>query len=519
MTSNAPERDGPVIAQRPTAGTPRSYEFPAVRRDRLTTGLTVLVVDMPGRPLVSASMILPVGAVDEPADEGGAAVLAARAMTEGTEHYDAVGLTEATERLGASLHAESGWDATSVSVDVPAARLEPALELLAEVLLRPTFPADEVERLRDERLNDLLQARADPRRRADEAYVATIYAPASPYHRPSGGTAETVGRLDPDILRRAHGRALDPARATLVIGGDLRGLDPMAIATRLFSDWTAPSVAAAARTPVIDSAASGGRIVRVVHRPGSVQTEIRIGHRGLPRQIPDFHAVSIMSAILGGLFNSRLNMQLREEKGYTYGAGAGFDMRRGAGPFTARAAVNTEVTVPAVLDTIAELERMRDEPVTEAELTAARDFLVGVFPLRFETAGAVVGALGGLAVHGLPLEELVDYRARIEAVGVDAVTAAARAHLDVDGASIVLVGDVDAFGADLEGASLGRLVIDRDRAAVEASQVAAETDEATTPGPADESDMEGPTAGAEDPDLPGSDEPTAADASAGHDAR
>jgi predicted Zn-dependent peptidase len=169
-----------------------------------------------------------------------------------------------------------------------------------------------------------------------------------------------------------------------------------------------------------------------------------------------------MGAILGGLFNSRLNMKLREEKGYTYGAGAGFDMRRGAGPFSARAAVNTDVTVPAILDMLAELARIRDTPVAESELVAARDFLVGVFPLRFETAGAVVGALGSLAVHGLGVEELVDYRANIEGVDVAAVTAAARTHIHVDDASIVLVGDVDAFGPALEAAGLGPIVIERD---------------------------------------------------------
>ena len=169
-----------------------------------------------------------------------------------------------------------------------------------------------------------------------------------------------------------------------------------------------------------------------------------------------------MSAILGGLFNSRLNMKLREEKGYTYGAGAGFDLRRGAGPFAARAAVNTEVTVPAILDTIVELDRIRATPVAEAELVAARDFLIGVFPLRFETAGAVVGALGSLAVHGLDVEELIGYRAQIEAVDVAAVTAAAQAHLHVADASIVLVGDVDAFGPALEAAGFGPIVIERD---------------------------------------------------------
>ena len=508
MTAESPERDGVVLAERPSPGTPRPYDFPTVTRSRLDNGLTVMVADLPGRPLVSATIVLPVGAVDEPADDAGATVLAARALTEGTERYDAVGLTEAAERLGASLHAEAGWDATSVGVDVPSTRLEPALELLAEVLLRPVFPASEVERLRDERLNDLLQAQADPRRRADETFIGTIYAQAAPYHRPAAGIRETVERLDDAAARRAYERILDPARATLVVGGDLGGQDVAAIAGRLFGSWSRHA-SATAPGPVVDRGAGSGRLVRVVHRPGSVQTEIRIGHPGLPRRVPDYHAVSVMSAILGGLFNSRLNMQLREAKGYTYGAGAGFDMRRGAGPFTARAAVNTEVTVPAVIDTLAELERMRDTRVEQSELDAARDFLVGVFPLRFETPGAVVGAVAGLAIHDLPLDELTDYRARIEAVDVDAVASAAKAHLAVDRAAIVLVGDVDAFGAELEAAGLGRLVIDRDEPA--AAQLASEPEAAAAVGPTDESEETGPTAGAEDPDLPGADEPAAAD--------
>lgn len=508
------ERDGYVVAERPKPGTPRPYDFPGVTSTKLDNGLTILVADLPGRPLTGATIVLPTGSVDEPPDEGGAAVLAARALTEGTERYDAVGLTEASERLGASLHADSGWDATSISVDVPTTRLGPALELLAEVLLRPTFPADEVDRLRDERLNDLLQAHADPRRRADEAFIETIYAPEANYHRPSGGTKETVERLDAEVLRRAYARTMDPSRATLIIGGDLGGQDVVAMVRDLLGDWAAPTTFGASNGGVggriVDTAAANERRIRVIHRPGAVQTEIRIGHPGLPRRIPDFHAVSVMSAILGGLFNSRLNMQLREAKGYTYGASAGFDMRRGAGPFSARAAVNTEVTIPAVLDTLAELERMRDTPVTDAELTAARDFLVGVFPLRFETAGAVVGALGGLAVHGLPLEELIDYRRRIESVDVDAIAAAARDHLQVDRAAIVLVGDADAFGAALEAAGLGPVEVQRDEGPVALGAIPDEPKVAV-----DQDEDEGPTAGAEKPDLPGTaDDPGAADTSA-----
>jgi zinc protease len=502
-TTLDPQRDGPVVAERPESGAPRRYDFPAVSEHRLAHGLTVLVVDLPGRPLVSASMVVVGGAVEEPSAQAGATVLAARALTEGTDRYEAIALVEAAERLGASLHAEAGWDALTVGVDVPSDRLAPALDLVAEVLLHPTFPAPEVERLRDERLNDLLQARADPRRRVEEAFVGTIYAPESPYHRPSGGMRETVEGLGPDHLRSVYAAMLHPARATLIVGGDLSGQDVVAHAERLFSGWDGTDGGGSPVSAIDDSASAVGRLVRVVHRPGSVQTEIRVGHRGLPRRIPDFHAVSVMGAILGGLFNSRLNMKLREEKGYTYGAGAGFDMRRGAGPFSSRAAVNTEVTVPAIVDMLAELEGMRDAPVSDAEVAAARDFLVGVFPLRFETAGAVVGALGSLAVHGLGVEELVTYRSRIEAIGADAIHDAAAAHLHVADASIVLVGDVDAFGQDLEAAGLGRIVIERD----EPGDVPGPP--ADAPGPVDKDEETGPTAGAEDPDATGTGDDTA----------
>jgi zinc protease len=447
---------GIVIPTRPTPGVPRPYAFPSFERGRLTNGLTVITVHLAGRPLVSASLVIRNGAVDEPSGEAGATVLAARALSEGTERYDAIALVEASERLGASLHAETSWDAMTAGVEVPASRLEPALELVAEMVGRPTFPAGEVERLRDERLNDILQARADPRRRADEAFVDAIYTPDSPYHRPASGLPETVAPLTRDHARQSWERGMDPAALTLVVGGDLGGVDVPAIAERLFGSWRAPA-GLAPQAPIVARSALTERRVRLVHRPAAVQTEIRVGHPGLPRKIPDFHALSVMAAILGGLFNSRLNRNLREDKGYTYGAGAGFDLRRAAGPFAARAAVNTEVTVPAVTEMLSELERMRDEPVTDDELAAARDFLVGVFPLRFETPGPVVGSIAGLVVHDLPDDELAHYRAAIEAVTGDDVHRVARDHLHLERAGIVLVGDADAIGAEVERAGFGPL--------------------------------------------------------------
>ncbi len=450
-----------VLGTRPIPGTPRPFTFPAVERSRLSGGLPVLLVHLPGRPLVSVVLLLPMGAVDEPAGVGGATVLAARSLLEGTRRRDAIALIEASERLGASLRSEAGWDSTAVGVDVPSERLAAALALLAEVVREPAFPAGEVERLRDQRLNDLLQARADPARRAEEAYLATIYDPASPYARPAGGLRETVTHLDADVVATAFASWGTFERSALLVGGDLTGLDLPGILEPLFGDLApAPS---AAQPPVPTDAGLPGRpVVRLVHRAGSVQSELRVGHRGLPRRTPDFHAVSVMSAILGGLFNSRLNMKLREEKGYTYGAGAGFDLRRYAGPFTARAAVNTDATAPALADLVVELRRMREDPPTDAELRAARDYLVGVFPLRFETPGPVVSAVAGLVTHQLPDDELERYRPAMEAVTAADVQAAARAHLDLDHLAVVLVGDADAVAADVEALGLGDFEIVRD---------------------------------------------------------
>jgi zinc protease len=490
-----------MITERPVPGQPRPYEFPQTFRTTLANGLRVIVTPMPGRGLVAASLALRVGAVDESHALGGATVLAARALTEGTEVRDAIALTEAAERLGASIHAEAGWDATSAGLDVPATRLAPALELLAEVVRRPAFPESEVSRLRDERLTDLLQARADPRRRADEAYVSAIYAPSSPYHRPAGGTAETVGSLTVADLRAVHDRAYLPDRAALTVAGDVDPDEVTRIAEALFGDW--PAAGTAPHASIDDTAAVGERTVRVVHRPGAVQTEIRIGHPALPRRHPDYHALAVMSAILGGLFNSRLNMKLREEKGYTYGASAGFDLRRGRGPFTARAAVNTEATVPALQEFLVELDRIRETAVTDAELRAARDYLVGVFPLRFETPGPVAGSLAGLFVHDLPDDELARYRGAIEAVSAEEVQRVAREHIRPDVAAIVLVGDHDQFGAALDAVAVGPVAVERDPVPGAPGPLDAADDEV---GPIDAGEG-GPAEGADDPALPGSDEP------------
>jgi zinc protease len=477
MTATDTASDTPWLDVRPGPGEPREYRFPRFARSSLTNGVGLITSHLPGRPLLVGHLLVRgggAGVTGEPAGDAGATVLAARAMTEGTRRRDAVELIEASERLGAEIAADAGWDSFAVSVEVPRSRLAQALELLAEVALEPSFPDDEVKRLRDERLNDLLQARAEPRRRVERAFGETVYAAGAAYGRPQGGTEDTVPGLDRDALAARHEAVFHPSRATLVLAGDLTDIDATVLAATSFGRWAEPSAApggsaepaasvdaGAPEAARADAPAPGARVV-VVHRPGSPQSEVRIGHVGVPRRVDDFHAISVLNAILGGLFGSRLNALLREEKGYTYGVHSSFDMRVGAGPFAVRTAVETEFTVPAIVDTLAELRRIREAPVTDEELATARDYLVGVFPLRYETSGQVAGAIAGLVAHGLPDDELDRYRPAVAAVTVDEVLEAARGRIRPDEASVVVVGDADAFVPALEAAGVGEVAVVRE---------------------------------------------------------
>jgi zinc protease len=288
-----------------------------------------------------------------------------------------------------------------------------------------------------------------------------IFAEDAPFARPLGGSEETVAALDRDVLQARHAEAMRPQAATLIVCGDLRELALDDIVAGAFGGWQGETGPSSPVAGAPDGAAAAGRVL-LVDRPGAPQAEIRVGHVGSPRRVDDFHALSVMNALLGGLFNSRLNMLLREARGYTYGVTSVFDLRRAAGPFVVRCAVESEATVPAVADIMAELSRVGEDPVSRAELDAARDYLIGVFPLRFETSAQVAGALAGLVVNDLPDDELDRYRPAIAAVSADDVRAAARRHIDPEAASIVIVGDAASCEAELRDAGYGEVEVVRD---------------------------------------------------------
>jgi predicted Zn-dependent peptidase len=440
---------------RPTPTAPRPYHFPAFERRQLGSGLTVWVVPIPERGMVHAHLLVDAGAASEPEERAGIAALTAQLLVTGTQRLDAAAFAEATERLGIEVSSESSWDSARAGFSALTEHIDAGLDLLAEMVLTPRLPDSEFERLRGERLNDILQARAEPGRLADEMFLRHVYAGGIPYARPSGGTPETVEPLTVDDARRFHAEAWQPSTAHLILAGAIDAASGFAAAERTFGSWI--GVSPGHRR--IEPTPAGGRRVVLVDRPGSVQSELRIGHVGIDRHHPQYFPALVMSALLGGVFGSRLNLRLREQLGYTYGARAGFDPRRAAGPFTATAAVQTEVTVPAIGEMLDQLERLRATAPEDAELREVRDFLVGVFPLRFETTGGVASAIEPIAIYGLPDDWWQTYRASTEAIGIDEAHAAAVELIRPDELVILLTGDAAQIRTDLETADYGPLEV------------------------------------------------------------
>jgi zinc protease len=446
-------------SERPSPGRPRRYRFPEFHRTVLDSGMQVITCHLPGRLLGSARLIVEAGSANEPDDQGGVAVLAARSIDEGTENLDSTAFSDAVENLGAVIDADANWDTFRTNLVVPMARMEPALELMADAVRRPAFDDREVKRIQHERLNEIRQEFAEPGPRAHMAFLQSVYTPESSYARPFDGTAETVERLSRDDIAAYYRRFATPGTATLVLAGDLEGGDWMRTVERLFGDWDVAEPDR--RIPSAEEAIDETRTT-LVHRPGSVQAQIVTGHLGLARRTPDFFPVTLLVTILGGLFTSRLNLKLREEKGYTYGARAWIDFRRQPGPFAASAAVESHVTAPALVDTLEVIRKVHEGGVTQEELDPARDYLIGVLPLRFETPEAISGAISNLVVHGLPDDYFDTYRTSMEAVTLDDIAEAARNRIRPSRMATVVVGDADELEEPLRQGGFGPLTIGHD---------------------------------------------------------
>lgn len=441
---------------RPVATAPRAYHFPPFERRTLPNGLTVWLVPLADRALVNVHLLVDAGAAAESEPEGGVAALTAQLLVTGTRRLDANAFAEATERLGIEVSSESSWDSARAAFQAVPEHLVDGLNLLAEMILEPRLDPGEFERLKAERLADIMQTRADAGGLADERFLEHLYSAATPYRRLSAGRPETVEVLTLDDVRAFHAGACRAAGSHLIVAG---AFDPDALLGAVedaFGGWRGD---AAGHRTISPEPAERRRRVVIVDRPGSVQSELRVGHGGIDRYDNRFFPAIVMAAMLGGVFGSRLNLRLREELGYTYGARAGFDPRRSAGPFIASAAVQTEVTAPAISELLGQVDGLRATLAPESELRDVKDFLIGIFPLRFETTGGVASALEPLAVYGLADDWWTTYRDRLEAVDVVAAHDAATDLIRPDEFLILVAGDAARIRSDIEALDLGPLEV------------------------------------------------------------
>ena len=441
----------------PRPGPVPTVRFPAVRVVRLSNGLAMRTVEHPGPPVVTFLLAMPVGSASDPAGQAGLAALTAGLLDEGSDARTALELHAALDRIGARLGIEVESDATRVSLTTLTRSAAEGLALLAEIVARPRFDEADVARVRDLRRSRLRQLRAVPGAVANRVFLETLY-PAHPYGHLDIGTDDSLSGLAAAHVRQFHRDAYQLGPATLIAVGALTHDRFIDAAERAFGDVPVHPVSDAV---VVDPAGLGApgppsaRLV-LVDRPGAVQSELRVGHVAATRRTPDYHALQVLNMVLGGQFVSRLNLSLREEKGYTYGVRTAFDCRRAPGPFAMQSSVQAGATVEVLQEVFAHMEAIgRERPVTPRELDGARAALTRGFPRGFETAGQVARGIGRLVLHRLPEDYYDRFVTQVEAVEASEVTAAATAHLHADRAVAVIVGPADQIASGLGVLNLG----------------------------------------------------------------
>ena len=441
----------------PALGPHPSFHPPAFRCARLSNGVGVWTAAHHRAPVLTLRLLLPVGSADDPVDQSGLAALTADVLDEGTRDLTDVGLHAALARIGAHLGIGVSSDATILTLTTLSKHAVEAMALLVDVVMNPRFDPDDCERVRNLRLSRLLQMRQVPAAVADRVFIESLYG-EHPYGHLAVGTDVSLRALDSYDISAFHDRWYRPEGWTLVAVG---GLPDDVLFGIVQTALERVSRETFARTPHSRSRCQeppsiADRLI-FVSRQDAVQSEVRLGHPGVSRTSPDYHALLVLNMVLGGQFVSRINLNLREDKGYTYGARTSFDYRVGRGPFVFRSSVQTSATADAMIETIKELRDIRDaRPPSERELAVARDALTRGFPLGLETATQVARAGTTLALHGLPADEMDRFVERVMAVDANAVVAAARAHLHPDKLLAVVVGSPEEVLPSLGRLGLGQ---------------------------------------------------------------
>jgi zinc protease len=439
----------PVLGPAPTLALP-----PIVERT-LPNGLRLILVRQAELPVVDMTLVVRAGSETDPADQSGLASLMASLMTDGAADRSADDIAEQQAFLGISVGSGATFDRTTISLHAPTAVLDSAIALFADVALRPTFPMAEFERAKQQRLTGLMQTADRAPAIADRAFNAIVYGDAHPYGRPTAGIERSVEAITRNAVVAFHRAHFAPSEAFLLVVGDI---DIEAITQRLatrFGAW-------AATPPLRRSSSTSGspvaspRRIYLVDKPGAAQSSFRIGTVGVARATEDYYPLQVLNTVLGGAFTSRLNLNLRETNGYTYGAGSAFAMRREPGPFVARAEIVAAKSDSALLEFLKELAAIR-ERIPASELDKAKQYLQLGLPSEFETTQDISAALAALALYDIPLTQPAEAIARIGAVTAEDVQRVARRYLDPARMAIVIVGDAAAIEGSLRATGVAPL--------------------------------------------------------------
>jgi zinc protease len=439
----------------PELGPPPRVSLPPIITRVLPNGLKLMIVEQHELPLADFVLLVGSGSTADPAGKAGVANLTAAMLREGTTTRKSLDIADQAAFLGVSLAPTSSWESSSLSLHTPTAQLDSALALFADVALHPSFPANEFERLRKNRLTDLLQIRDQGPQIANIAFPAIIYGTAHPYGLASIGTETSVKSLSTFDLQSYYETNFKPNNSTLIIVGDV---NPEQIEQKIiarFGSWQRGTIPQLTYGKPPKSAAT---TIYLIDKPGAPQSSFRIGSVGVPRSTQDYFALTVMNTILGGSFTSRLNQNLRETRGYTYGAGSRFDMRKAAGPFMASAEIVAAKTDSALFEFIKELNGIR-QTVPPEELSRAKRYLQLQLPGNFETTQQIAAALVPVALYGLPLDYYNNYVQSIEGVTQADVARVAQQYINPGGLAIVIVGDRKSIEAGLKSANIGPVEI------------------------------------------------------------
>ena len=439
----------------PELGPPPRVSLPPIVTRQLANGLKLMIVEQHELPLADFVLLVGSGGTAEPAGKTGAANLTAVMLREGTTTRKSLDIADQTSFLGISLFPQASWESSTLSLHTPTAQLDSALALFADVALHPTFPANEFERIKKNRLTELLQLRDQGPAIANLAFPAIIYGSAHPYGAPLIGTEASVTSLTPADLHAYYQANFKPNNATLIIVGDVTPSQIEQKISALFGNWQSGDVQ---QLTYSEPPKANATTIYLIDKPGAAQSSFRIGSVGVPRSTKDYFALTVMNTILGGPFSSRLNQNLREARGYTYGAGSRFDMRRAAGPFTASAEIVSAKSDSALLEFMKELNNIRQSVPVE-ELSRAKRYLQLQLPGNFETTQQIAAALVPVALYGLPLDYYNNYVQNVEAVTQADVARVAQQYINPGSLAVVIVGDRKTIEQGLKSTNVGTISI------------------------------------------------------------